>query len=141
MGDPPSFWCDRCKRVHWWGTTSCQQRKTALMALALTVPLSLGCATTYRLAGGVGPFAFVLTPEQCLALKKERRGYEAGGKAALIGVGAGAVVGGIALAFTDDKKAPAIGSAFTLGAGLVKGFTDSQVSSLDAELAAGGCSR
>jgi hypothetical protein len=111
-------------------------------ALASTALLIAGCATTYRpMPGGEGALAFVLTPGQCLALKKERRGYEATGKAALIGVGAGAVVGGIALAFTDDKKAPAIGSAFTLGAGIAKGFTDSQVSSLDDELTAGGCSR
>lgn len=116
-------------------------RRRARLALMAVPLLFSSCATTYRPAGGVGPFDFVLTPEQCLALKKERRTYEATGQAALVGVGAGAVVGGIALAFTDDKKAPAIGSAFTLGAGLAKGFTDSQVSSLDAELAAGGCSR
>lgn len=112
-------------------------RKILLAAL-----LSTGCATTYRPAHAApGAFTFTLTPDQCLTLKKERRGYRATEQTSVYMAGAGAVLTGVALAFTDEKTAPAIATSATLVSGAVGAFTGSQVESLDAELAAGGCER
>lgn len=112
-----------------------------IVALALVVMAS-GCATTYRPAPtGPTAFDFVLTPEQCLALNKERRTYRATEQTAGYVAGAGALVSVIALGFVDADAVPVVASSVGLVAGGTLAFTGSQVESLDAELAAGGCER
>lgn len=110
--------------------------------LLLALFFLAACRTTYQGAlTGPSPFALQLTPEQCLQLQSERRSYHAAQRTALYASGAGAVVAGIALAFADEKTAPAIGTGFALAAGGVGVFSETQVSGLDEELAAGGCPR
>jgi hypothetical protein len=101
-----------------------------------------GCATSYRPAvTGPTAFSFQLTPEQCAQMQKERRTYRATGKTSLLVAGSGAVLTGVALAFTDAKVAPAVSTGLTLAASGVGTFVDSQASDLDEELADGGCGR
>lgn len=112
----------------------------------LLLPLALlalsGCRTTYQGAvTGPSAFAFQLSPEQCDTLKRERRTYRASGDVSLYVSGAGTLVSALALALTDSKVAPAVSSGVSLAAGGVGVFSESQVSSLDEELAAGGCPR
>lgn len=113
-----------------------------MKTLLLSTLLLSGCATTYRGAQtGPSAFAFTLSPEQCEQLKRERRTYRATEKTALYVGGAGAVITGVALAFTDKRTAPALSTGAVLLAGGVGMFSGSQVSDLDEELAAAGCSR
>lgn len=114
----------------------------SLCQLALVVLFASGCATTYRpTPTGPTAFDFVLTTEQCLALKKERRAYRATEQTAGYVAGAGALVSVIALGFVDADAVPVVASSVGLVAGGTLAFTGSQVESLDAELAAGGCGR
>lgn len=113
-----------------------------MRGILIAAILASGCATAYRPAHAApGAFSFTLTPEQCLTLKKERRQYRATEQASVYMAGAGAVLTGIALAFTSEKAAPAVATGVTLASGAVGAFTGSQVESLDQELADGGCGR
>ena len=111
-----------------------------LAVLALT-----GCATSYRQKPsdnlGVSAFSFTLSEGQCQVLKKERRTYRAVEATSTYVAGAGAILTGIALAFTDEKVAPAISAGLTLGASGVGVFSGSQENDLDEELTAAGCPR
>jgi hypothetical protein len=102
--------------------------------------MASGCATTYRpTTTGPTAFAFVLTPEQCLVLKRERRTYRATEQTAGYLAGAGALVSVIALGFVDAKAVPVVASSVGLLAGGTLAFTGSQVESLDAEIELGSC--
>ena len=121
---------DRGLESAWW---------LFLVGLVALAVASSGCASTMR--PDVGATDFMLTPEQCLALKKERRAYRATEQTSVYIAGAGAVLTGIALAFTSDKAAPAAATSVTLVSGAVGAFTGSQVEGLDSELADGKCGR
>jgi hypothetical protein len=101
-----------------------------------------GCATSYRTAvTGPTAFSFQLEPLQCAELMKERRGYRAVEQASIFTGGAGALAATLFLGLLDAKAAPAAAAGVALAAGGVGAFSGSQVSSLDEELAAGGCAR
>lgn len=111
----------------------------------LLMGLLTGCATTYRPAlSAPGAFTFTLTPEQCATLRTERRAYHATQETALYVASAGALVATAFLAvpsLREEQVVQGLGAGTGLLAGGVGAFTNAQVSSLDEELALGGCQR
>lgn len=108
--------------------------------LLLLLMLS-GCATSYtpKVTGPL-PFAFTPTPEQCAQLLKERRTYRATEQTATYVSGATALLSVLFLGLLEERVVPAATSGATLLASGVSVFAGSQVESLEAEIADGGCS-
>lgn len=105
----------------------------------LVFSMLLGCATTYRPSPAAAPFAFTLTPEQCLELKAERRSFRATEQAAGYVTGASALVTLLFLPLLGEKTGPALSSGVGLLAGGTAAWTGAQVDDLDKELEEGGC--
>lgn len=143
MSDPHSFYCYLCRKVHHGGHKGCCPQKStggahSLRWLAILAVIS-GCATTYRPSPALAPFAFTLTPEQCLQLRAERRSFRATEQAAGYVTGASALVTLALLPLLGEKTGPALSSGVGLLAGGTAAWTGAQVDDLDQELAEGGC--
>lgn len=107
-------------------------------AIIVLLTVFSGCATTYRPAvTGLSAFTFRLTPEQCLALKAERRHYRATEQASGYVAGASALVTLLFLPLVGEKTAPALTSGVGLLAGGALAWTGAQVDGLDEEINAG----
>lgn len=134
--------CAECRRRPWR-----ELAKSRAIAALLVIPFifATGCATTYRPAlSAPGAFTFTLTPEQCATLRTERRAYHATQETALYVSSAGALVTTAFLAvpsLREERVVQGLGAGTGLLAGGVGAFTNAQVSSLDEELALGGCQR
>ena len=118
-----------------------------MRTIACCVALVLSaCASAPPMPRALGGDAFSFTPEQCLALDAEQRGYKATQETAVLASGLGAVLTGVFLAVFHGKDnaeviAPALSTGVTTVAAGVGVFAGSQAKSLENTLAVGSCPR
>jgi hypothetical protein len=116
-------------------TTAHIQHGNLLAICLLMLTLDSGCATTYRpTLTAPGALTLQLTPEQCLALRTERRHYRATEQASGYVAGASALVTLIFLPLVGEKTAPALTSGVGLLAGGALAWAGAQVDGLDEEI-------